>query len=162
MSRTVGFLLTLAFIDNKLNADDHAVFTSSDPIANGASWTASADYASQISWQDAVHGNLSTSNLISAGVFFGTSPMSIAGLTSVEGDANAYVKSYCSHNYPQSAGTADLAKLMSHSAIASQIRPFAADALASAAKGKPYVLGETNSGNLYLFIILALVHTNHL
>lgn len=72
--------------------------------------------------------------------------MSIAGLSSAEGDANDYVKDYCSHNYPQSASTADLAQLMSHSAIASQISPFAAEVAAAAAKGKPHVFGETNSG----------------
>ncbi|GFF70275.1 beta-glucuronidase [Aspergillus lentulus] len=120
-------------------------YSSSDPIANSQSWTASADYSSQVSWQDAVCGNLSTSDMISAGVYFGTSPMSIAGLTATEGTANSYVKDYCSHNYPQSASTANLASLMSHSAIASQIKPFAAEVAAAAAKGKPHIFGETNS-----------------
>ncbi|KAF5004573.1 hypothetical protein FDECE_8936 [Fusarium decemcellulare] len=120
-------------------------FSKSDPIAKGAAWTASADYASEVSWQDSVCGNLSTSSIISAGVFFGTSPMSIAGLTAAEGDANTYVKQYCSHNYPQSKSTADLAKLMKHSAIASQIKPFAGEITAAAAKNKPHVFGETNS-----------------
>lgn len=73
--------------------------------------------------------------------------MSIAGLTAVEGQANSYVRQYCSHNYPQSKSTANLAKLMSHSAIASQIKPFANEVAAASAKGKPHVFGETNSGN---------------
>ncbi|KAJ6089810.1 hypothetical protein N7467_005026 [Penicillium canescens] len=120
-------------------------FTSSDPIANGASWTAAADEASQVSWQDDVCGNLSASDIISAGVYFGTSPMSLVGLTAKEGDANDYVKDYCSHNYPQSSGSYDLAKLMGHSAIASQIEPYAAEVSAAAAKGKPHIFGETNS-----------------
>ncbi|KAF6513298.1 hypothetical protein HZS61_006623 [Fusarium oxysporum f. sp. conglutinans] len=120
-------------------------FSSSDPIAQGSSWTASADYASEVTWQDAVCGNLSASNLISAGVFFGTSPMSIAGLTAAEGQANSYVRQYCSHNYPQSKSTANLATLMSHSAIASQIKPFANEVAAAAGKNKPHVFGETNS-----------------
>ncbi|EXK26113.1 hypothetical protein FOMG_17275 [Fusarium oxysporum f. sp. melonis 26406] len=90
-------------------------------------------------------GNLSASNLISAGVFFGTSPMSIAGLTAAEGQANSYVRQYCSHNYPQSKSTANLATLMSHSAIASQIKPFANEVAAAAGKNKPHVFGETNS-----------------
>lgn len=64
------------------------VFTSTDPIANGQSWTAAANYASELSWQDAVCGNLLTLDLIPAGVFFGTSPMSIAGLTAAEGRSN--------------------------------------------------------------------------
>lgn len=76
--------------------------------------------------------------------------MSIPGLTAQEGDANAYVKDCCSHNYPQSASTADLATLMSHSDIASQIEPFASQYAASVAKGKSYIFGETNSG-LFLF-----------
>jgi hypothetical protein len=121
-------------------------FSSSDPIANGAAWTAAADYASQVSWQDAVCGNLSVTELISAGVYFGTSPMSIQGLGEVEGDANEYVAEYCSHNYPQSSSTANLAALMGHSDIAAQIEGFAAEVEAAEALGKPHVFGETNSG----------------
>lgn len=88
--------------------------------------------------------------------------MSIAGLAAAEGDANIYVKDYCSHNYPQSASTANLASLMSHSGIASQIKPFAAEASAAAAKGKPYIFGETNSGTLlvaYVFPRLTCLAT---
>ncbi|KAJ5638261.1 beta-glucuronidase [Penicillium lividum] len=120
-------------------------YSDTDPIADGASWTAAADYASQVKWQDEVFGNLSTDNLASAGVYFGTSPESIVGLTAVEGDANDYVKDYCSHNYPQSASTADLETLMGHSDIASEIEPFAAEVTAATAKGKEHVFGETNS-----------------
>lgn len=123
----------------------YTVFTSSDPIAGGASWTAAADYASEVAWQKAVCGNLSTTDLISAGVFFGTSPMSISGLSAAEGSAKTYVHDYCSHNYPQSGSTANLATLMGHSAIASQIEPFAAEVSAAAAQGKPHIVGETNS-----------------
>ncbi|EEY16687.1 conserved hypothetical protein [Verticillium alfalfae VaMs.102] len=92
-------------------------FTSSDPIAGGNTWNAAADYASQLSWQKAVGGALGGSDQFSAGVYFGTSPMSIKGLTGQEGSANSFVKDYCSHNYPQSQSTADLSKLMDHSAI---------------------------------------------
>ncbi|KAJ5624035.1 hypothetical protein N7510_000344 [Penicillium lagena] len=120
-------------------------FTSSDPIADGESWTASADYSSQVSWQTEVCGKLSASDLISAGVYFGTSPMSIAGLTAREGSANSYVKDYCSHNYPQSASTANLSTLMGHSEIASQIEPFVSEVSAAASEGKPHIFGETNS-----------------
>lgn len=122
------------------------VYTSSDPIAGGASWTAAADYASEITWQDQVCGNLSTTDRISAGVFFGTAPMSIAGLTAVEGTANNYVKTYCSHNYPQSASTANLATLMGHSDIKSQISGFSSEITAASNMGKPHIFGETNSG----------------
>ncbi|KAE8336550.1 hypothetical protein BDV24DRAFT_178432 [Aspergillus arachidicola] len=121
-------------------------FTDSDPIADGGSWDDAADYKSQVAWQDAVCQNLSTSDLISAGVYFGTSPMSISGLSSFEDEVNDLVKDYCSHNYPQSPSTADLAGLMSHSGIASQIQPFASEASAAAAKGKAHIFGETNSG----------------
>lgn len=122
------------------------VFVDSDPIASGASWTAAADEASQIEWQDAVCGNLSASDIISAGVYFGTSPMSLVGLTAKEGDANEYVKDYCSHNYPQSSGNYNLTALMNHKDIATQIKPYAAEISAASAKGKPHVFGETNSG----------------
>ncbi|KAJ5669430.1 hypothetical protein N7462_010500 [Penicillium macrosclerotiorum] len=121
-------------------------YSSSDPIANSESWTAAADYASQTKWQDEVCGNLSTTNVISAGVYFGTSPMSIAGLTADEGTSNNYVKTYCSHNYPQSASTADLETLMGHSDIASQIAEFASEVSAATDEGKPHIFGETNSG----------------
>ncbi|KAF2025712.1 hypothetical protein EK21DRAFT_103758 [Setomelanomma holmii] len=120
-------------------------FTSSDPIAGGASWTAAADRSSEISWQTTICKNLQATNLISAGVYFGTSPMSISALASAEGDAAVYVKDYCSHNYPQSASTANLASLMSHSAIKTQISPFAAEAAAARSQGKPHIFGETNS-----------------
>jgi hypothetical protein len=126
--------------------DMKIVFVDSDPIASGASWTAAADEASQIEWQDAVCGNLSASDIISAGVYFGTSPMSLVGLTAKEGDANEYVKDYCSHNYPQSSGNYNLTALMNHKDIATQIKPYAAEISAASAKGKPHVFGETNSG----------------
>jgi hypothetical protein len=71
--------------------------------------------------------------------------MSIAGLTAIEGNSNDYVRDYCSHNYPQSSSTANLAQLMSHSAIASQIEPYAAEVVAATAKGKSHIMGETNS-----------------
>ncbi|CRK25637.1 hypothetical protein BN1708_014263 [Verticillium longisporum] len=120
-------------------------FTSSDPIAGGKTWNAAADYASQLSWQKAVGGALGGSDQFSAGVYFGTSPMSIKGLTGQEGSANSFVNDYCSHNYPQSQSTADLSKLMDHSAIKTQIQPFAAEISAAQAKGKPHIFGETNS-----------------
>ncbi|KAF4123599.1 Glycoside hydrolase family 79 [Geosmithia morbida] len=120
-------------------------YTDDDPIADSGSYTADADYASQVAWQDAVSGNLSATGLISAGVYFGTDPMSIVGLTGVEGDANDLVKDYCSHNYPQSQSTADLETLMGHSDIASQISGFEDEISAAKAKGKPHIFGETNS-----------------
>ena len=125
------------------------VFTNSDPIAMNTTWTAAADRASELYWQNSVCGNLSAASIISAGVYFGTSPMSIQALAATEGDANTYVKDYCSHNYPQSGSTANLTKLMSHSEIKTQIKPFAAEAAAAKAHGKPHIFGETNSGELF-------------
>ncbi|KAK4500334.1 hypothetical protein PRZ48_008523 [Zasmidium cellare] len=136
-------------IDN-LNAielgNEPNFYASSSPInTNGGSWTASDDFASQTYWQSAVGGNLSKTDIISAGVYFSTSGFSIQGLTSAEGNSNQFVKDYSSHNYPQSQSTANLPQLMNHSAIAKQISPFKADIAAANAKGKPHIMGETNS-----------------
>ena len=89
---------------------------------------------------------MSTTDIISAGVYFGTTPMNIAGLAADEGNSNEYVKDYCSHNYPQSASTANLATLMGHSDIKSQISNFASEVAAAVNEGKPHIFGETNSG----------------
>jgi hypothetical protein len=121
------------------------VYVSTDPIA-GSAWNASRDYASQSSWQATIGENLTTTDIFSAGVYFGTSPMSIQGLTASEGMSLQYVKDFCSHNYPQSASTANLSLLMGHSAIASQILPFKAEYSAASSNGKSYIMGETNSG----------------
>lgn len=72
--------------------------------------------------------------------------MSIQGLTAVENDSLQYVKDFCSHNYPQSSPNYNLASLMSHSGIAAQISPYKAEISAAAGKGKPWIMGETNSG----------------
>jgi hypothetical protein len=79
-------------------------------------------------------------------VYFGTGSFSIQGLAPSEGNAMQYVKDFCSHNYPQSASTANLEALMSHSGIVSQVSQYKAEIDAAHAQGKPYVMGETNSG----------------
>lgn len=89
--------------------------------------------------------NLSASNIISAGVYFGTDNFNIASLAKAQGSAMSTVKNFCSHNYPQWAGTYNLTKLMSHSAIATQVSQFKAEAAAAKAAGKEYIMGETNS-----------------
>ncbi|KAF2762651.1 hypothetical protein EJ05DRAFT_447020 [Pseudovirgaria hyperparasitica] len=120
-------------------------YTSSDPIAGG-SWSGTKDFASQVSWQTAVGSNLSTTNIFSAGVYFDTNTFSIAGLTAQESSTAAqYVREYCSHNYPQSQSSANLASLMSHSAIKSQIAPFKNEITAAKNAGKYHIMGETNS-----------------
>lgn len=121
------------------------VFIASDPIAGGSTWTATRDYASQVSWQSAVGSTLSTTNIFSAGVYFGTSFKNQA-LAATEGSSLGYVKQFCSHNYPQSKSTANLAALMSHSGIASQVSPYKSEYSAASSAGKVYVMGETNSG----------------
>ncbi|KAK2785115.1 hypothetical protein FQN52_008601 [Onygenales sp. PD_12] len=119
-------------------------FTGSDPIAGG-SWDASKDRTSQISWQNSVGDRLAKTDIIQAGVFFGVGDYSIQNLIAQEGDAAQYVRSYCSHNYPQSQSNADLARLMSHSSIAENISPWKGEVEAAAGAGKPIVMGETNS-----------------
>jgi hypothetical protein len=122
------------------------VFSSSDPIAQGSTWDAAADYRNEVQWQTYVAGNLSTTQIISAGVFLGTNDFKISGLTAVEGSANDYVKQYSSHNYPQSKNTANLPNLMKHNSITSQISQFKGEIAAANAKGRRHVFGETNSG----------------
>lgn len=123
------------------------VFTGSDPIAEGTgTWTAAQDFESQVTWQEQVGGNLSTKDIFQAGVYFGVGSFSNQGLIAVEGKAIEYVKTYSSHNYPQSASTANLSLLMSHTGIASEISPFKSEVSAAASIHKPLVFGETNSG----------------
>jgi hypothetical protein len=97
-------------------------------------------------WQTEFGQQLSETDFVQAGVYFGTGSFSIAGLSAVEDDAISYVKTFCSHNYPQSASTANLSALMSHSAIAIQIAQFASEIQAAESHGKIHVFGETNSG----------------
>lgn len=123
------------------------VFVASDPIAGGSTWTATKDYASQVSWQSAVGSSLSTTNIFSAGVYFGTS-FNNKALAATEGASLGYIKQFCSHNYPQSQSTANLTSLMSHSGIATQISPYKSEYSAASSAGKAYVMGETNSGRI--------------
>jgi len=123
------------------------VFSSGDPInTGGGSWSASKDFASETYWQSAVGGNLSSNNIFSAGVYFGTGSFNIPDLIKNVGDSAEYVKDYCSHNYPQGGGTYNLAALMSHSSISSQIAQYSNQISAASAAGKPHIMGETNSG----------------
>ena len=101
---------------------------------------------SQIAWQRSIAGNLSTSNIISAGVYFGTGSWSIPSLADAEGSAMSIVEHFSAHNYPQSSGKYDLAALMGHRDIARQIAQFSAPISAARSHGKPFLMGETNSG----------------
>lgn len=68
-----------------------------------------------------------------------------------------YVKTYAHHNYP--GGT--VTSLMSHSNIASNLHQFDADIAAALGQGKPYIFGETNSGERPLYLARWLVQTYH-
>ena len=53
---------------------------------------------------------------------------------------------YAHHNYPGGS----IQSLLSHAGTSSNVRSrFEADVAAVLAEGKPYVLGETNSGKLF-------------
>ncbi|PYH43001.1 glycosyl hydrolase family 79 C-terminal domain-containing protein [Aspergillus saccharolyticus JOP 1030-1] len=122
-------------------------FTSSDPIADGQSWTATTDAASQVEWQAAVGQALDTTSIIQAGVFFGLGSYEVTNLVGAEEDTNAtqYVRSFCHHYYPYSASTADLDGLMSHEAIIAGVTEFQAQVEAAHDLDKEFVMGETNS-----------------
>ncbi|KAF2226017.1 hypothetical protein BDZ85DRAFT_193194 [Elsinoe ampelina] len=119
-------------------------FSSSDPIAGG-SWSASKDFDSQVSWQNAIGPALGKSSIFSAGVYFGTNSFNIQGLAAREGSALPHVKDYCSHNYPQSSPNFNLTRLMNHAIIGQQISPYRAEYNTAKSQGKTYLMGETNS-----------------
>ncbi|OJJ95998.1 hypothetical protein ASPACDRAFT_1891396 [Aspergillus aculeatus ATCC 16872] len=124
-----------------------AVFTSSDPIADGNSWTAAADAVSQVAWQSSVGTALDKTAIIQAGVFFGLGSYEVTNLVGEEEDTDAtqYVRSFCHHYYPYSASTADLDGLMSHEAIVEGVTAFQSQVSAAHDLDKDFVMGETNS-----------------
>ncbi|GAB7358991.1 hypothetical protein MBLNU230_g5064t1 [Neophaeotheca triangularis] len=159
----IGLNRRLANLNNTIQAAEYAVSTVSnleaielgnepnffeddDPIANNRSWTAQANYASEIAWQKAIAANMPAKNLISAGVYFDPEPMAIEELAPLtEGNGTLkYIRDFSSHNYPQ-YGPYNLVELMNHSHIAEQIAPFRPEIEAANAVGKPHIVGETNS-----------------
>ncbi|PYI11982.1 hypothetical protein BO78DRAFT_331927 [Aspergillus sclerotiicarbonarius CBS 121057] len=122
-------------------------FTSSDPIADGETWTAAADAASQVSWQASVSDALDETSFAQAGVFFGLGSFNVSNLAKKEEDTDStqYVRSFCHHYYPQSASTADLDKLISHTEIVEGVSEFQAQVVAAQDLSKDFVFGETNS-----------------
>ncbi|EHA27657.1 hypothetical protein ASPNIDRAFT_41596 [Aspergillus niger ATCC 1015] len=122
-------------------------FTSSDPIADGQSWTAAADAASQVSWQASVGSALDETSFAQAGVFFGVGTFNVSNLAEKEEetDSTQYVRSFCHHYYPQSASTADLVELMSHTEIVEGVSEFQSQIVAAQELDKDFVMGETNS-----------------
>ncbi|OCB89325.1 hypothetical protein A7U60_g3526 [Sanghuangporus baumii] len=122
------------------------LYSSSSPIAGGASWTPATDGASQKSWFTDLSS--SVGDIFQGAVYLQYPRWSIAGLIPILGDAIAFVKTFSGHSYPQSAcggASTNLSNLMSHSGIVSYTSQYAAEAEAAHGVGKSYFLGETNS-----------------
>lgn len=113
------------------------------PIAAGG-WSPAIDAASQNNWDILVGSAIGKTNIIQAGNSNSLPPTwGAAELIATENaTVKQYVKTYAHHNYP--GGT--VTSLMSHSNIASNLHQFDADIAAALGQGKPYIFGETNSG----------------
>lgn len=128
-----------------------AVYSSSDPIANGQAWTPQADIASQVSWAKSVAQAVGR-NIIQAGVYLQPPKWSIANLAPAESSSGSlqYVKTFANHYYPQSAcggSTTNLPALMNHTTISRGIKGSGSPEVAAArSAGRPAYLAETNSG----------------
>jgi hypothetical protein len=121
-------------------------YSNSDPIAEGNTWSSTADASSQVSWQESIASAIGKTDIIQAGVFSSKKAFDVQELSAVEESAAAYVKSFSDHYYPQTAGYDNLELLMNHTAIKNSLS-WAVDEI-SAAKNlsKDFVMGETNSG----------------
>ncbi|EJD06326.1 uncharacterized protein FOMMEDRAFT_25640 [Fomitiporia mediterranea MF3/22] len=122
------------------------LYSSSSPIANGASWSPTTDGASQKTWFTSL--SLSVGDFFQGAVYLSYPSWSTAGLIPKLGSAIEFVKTFSGHSYPQSAcggASTDLPSLMSHSDIVSYTSKYTAEARAAHAQGKKYFLGETNS-----------------
>lgn len=126
------------------------VYGNSAPIANGQSWTPSADAASQTSWQKSFGHALGKTGFVQGGVFLEPPTWSVQELGPVEVSSGSaqYLRSFSDHSYPQSAcggGATNLPSLMNHSTIVSYTHRFNSEVAAAAKVGKPIFFGETNS-----------------
>ncbi|KAJ5923149.1 hypothetical protein N7454_008394 [Penicillium verhagenii] len=122
-------------------------YSSSDPIADGSTWTAALDATSQNSWQVSVGEALDKTSIVQAGVFYSSDTWNIAELEPVESTGATYVKTFADHYYPQWGPDAYLPTLMGHSDIVSGVSWFSSDIEAAAALSKPFIMGETNSAS---------------
>lgn len=115
------------------------------PIASGT-WNPATDAASQNDWDIRVGQAIGKKNIIQAGNSNESPPTwGAAELIATENSTvKEYVKTYAHHNYP--GGT--VTSLMSHSSIVTNLHKFDADIAAALGQGKPYIFGETNSGQL--------------
>lgn len=132
------------------NDDVESSHTSSDwasagqPITSGITWNPAADAASQNNWDILVGSAIGKTNIIQAGNSNSAPPTWGAQelIATENATVKQYVATYSHHNYP--GGTVQ--SLMTHSGIVSNLEQFDADVAAALGVGKPYVLGETNSG----------------
>ncbi|KAL1870541.1 hypothetical protein VTK73DRAFT_2580 [Phialemonium thermophilum] len=113
------------------------------PIASGQ-WDPSTDAASQNTWSVMVGRAVNRTSIIQAGNSNDSPPKWGAAELIAKQNATVkeYIATYAHHNYPGGS----IQSLMSHSNIVSNVQRFDADVAAAKAVGKPYVLGETNSG----------------
>jgi hypothetical protein len=113
------------------------------PIASGT-WNPSRDAASQNEWRLRVGSAVGRKNIFQSGNSNSLPPQwGAATLIATENaTVRDYVKTYSHHNYPGGSITG----LMSHSGIVRNLNQFTSDVASALAIGKPYVFGETNSG----------------
>lgn len=139
--------------------NDDTVYAAGSPIAVNGAWTPALDRASQLSWQKQISEALDgASNFTQAGVYLTPPTWSIAGLAlqEVQADEAKYVASFSGHSYPQSAcggAITNLTALMNHEGIVEYVKQYAPEAVAAASAGKPYFIGETNSGEIHLCVV---------
>ncbi|KAI0058148.1 hypothetical protein BV25DRAFT_1811257 [Artomyces pyxidatus] len=122
-------------------------YASGSPIIPPSGWSPAADGASQQAWQTALAPSLG--QVFQAAVYLQFPTWSTAGLIPRLGPAINHTKTFSGHSYPQSAcggASTNLQSLMSHSGIVSYTSQYKSEAAAAHAQGKPYFLGETNSG----------------
>jgi hypothetical protein len=118
-------------------------YPNAQPIASGT-WNPRTDAASQNNWDISVGSAIGRKEIIQAGNSNSDPPTWGAAELIASGNSTVreYVKTYAHHNYPGGS----VKSLMSHSGIVSNLNKYNADVAAALAVNKPYVFGETNSG----------------
>ncbi|AFR94233.2 hypothetical protein J008_02075 [Cryptococcus neoformans] len=165
---TIGLNRRLNNINNTIAAAEQAVktmdnlyaielgnepdlYSSSDPIAGGESWTPALDAQIQVDWQKQVATSLNKKDIIQGGVFLQPPKFSIQELGPLEQSSGSidYVKSWADHAYPQSAcggSKTNLEGLQNHTTIMNFVKGFQAEVTAAKSLGeRPLFFGETNS-----------------
>lgn len=148
MSQTVSHI---SVAHRKIILIGKVVYSSSDPIADGQSWTPALDAQIQVDWQKQVATSLNKKDIIQGGVFLQPPKFSIQELGPLEQSSGSidYVKSWADHAYPQSAcgdSTTNLEGLQNHTTIVNFVKGFEAEVTAAKSLGeRPLFFGETNS-----------------